>query len=248
MNNDNNKETIGILLSLCSRNMDWSIISDIDLFKFFLPSLFNTISNKYNIKLFIGYDDNDEFIINNLEQIKKRIHKISTFTELQNCNGNPCKAWNTLLKENIDKADYFYQIGTDIILKTKNWDTHFINILKKNKNVGVCSSSELSFWVGRYVENKVGILENVFFHKTHYNIFNCLYPDEFKNWFSDDYITDLYYGINKCFICPYINYLNTHRVGQQATNRYNPDLSIHNKWRDLVKRDSKKFNNIKIKK
>ena len=71
------KQTIAILLSLCSRNMKWNTLGDMDLFKIFLPHFFNTVSNKYNYKLIIGYDDDDEFIINNLDKIKKRIEIIS---------------------------------------------------------------------------------------------------------------------------------------------------------------------------
>jgi len=185
------KESIAILLSLCSRNMKWNITSDIDLFKVFLQNFFNTISNKYNYKLIIGFDDTDEFIIKNLDKIKKRIGIISKFIKLTDCENNPCKAWNTLLKESVNDADYFYQIGTDSAIETKNWDSYFVNILKKNDNIGICSGVDTVFYLDRILSLQNGICENVFFHNTHYKIFSTLFNKKFKNFFSYDYINKL---------------------------------------------------------
>jgi len=227
---------IAILLSLCSRNMKWNTIGDMDLFKIFLPNFFNTVSNKYNYKFIIGYDDDDKFIINNLDKIKKRIGIISKFIELKNCQHKPCKAWNTLLKESIDDADYFYQIGSDSAIETNNWDSYFVNILKKNNNIGICSGVDTIFYIDRILAGQNGIAENVFFHKTHYKIFNTLFHPSFKNFFSDDYITKLYYSIDKCFICPYITFKNKHRVNQQNSNRYIAD-DKNNTWQNITQKD-----------
>tara|TARA_R110000737_G_scaffold345464_1_gene374038 strand:- start:1747 stop:2475 length:729 start_codon:yes stop_codon:yes gene_type:complete len=227
---------IAILLSLCSRNMKWNTIGDMDLFKIFLPNFFNTVSNKYNYKLIIGYDDDDKFIINNLDKIKKRIGIISKFIELKDCQHKPCKAWNTLLKESIDDADYFYQIGSDSAIETNNWDSYFVSILKKNNNIGICSGVDTIFYIDRILAGQNGIAENVFFHKTHYKIFNTLFHPSFKNFFSDDYITKLYYSINKCFICPYITFKNKHRVKQQNSNRYIAD-DKNNTWQNVTQKD-----------
>tara|TARA_R110002096_G_scaffold430350_3_gene644074 strand:+ start:1284 stop:2060 length:777 start_codon:yes stop_codon:yes gene_type:complete len=240
------KENLGILLSLCSKNQNWTNVGDLDLFKVFIPSFYNTISNKYNYKFFIGYDDDDKFIIDNLDKIKKRLRNVSTITELKGCKGNPCNAWNILLKENVNNADYFYQVGTDIHLITKNWDDYFIRLLKKNNNLGICSSTEMVFWNERLCNNQNGIAENILFHKTHYNIFKTLFNPKFKNWFSDDYISQLYYSIDKCFICGFVNFRNTHRVWQQKLNRYEPDVSIQHEWKDLVNEDKKKLFNYVI--
>jgi hypothetical protein len=245
-NKRSNKITIGFLISLCSKNQNWKCVGDIDLFKNFFVGFINTYEpNKFRYRFFVGYDDNDEFIKNNLELIKKRLGHLGYFTELKGCNGNPCKAWNILLENNIDNADYFYQIGSDICLGTPNWSSYFVNILKKHNNIGICGGVDKGYWVARINYNQNGIIENGFFHKTHYKIFKTLFNKEFKSWYSDDYLARLYYNVNRCFLCPIVIYWNCNRVGQEeGADRYIPDLTIKDKWKSIADKDSIKLKEI----
>ena len=66
-------------------------------------------------------------------------------------------------------------------------------------------------------------------------MFRTLFNEKFKNFFSDDYITKLYYSIDKVFLCPYITFKNKHRVNQQKDNRYKAD--IVSDWTDITDKD-----------
>ncbi len=243
------KPTIGLLITLCSRNQNYLTLGHADIFKWLLPSLFETWElDKFNYKLFIGFDDDDKFYLEHSENLTKRLKKISTFTLLTGCQGNPCKAWNILLTKNINNADYFFQVGSDIKLISKGWSSYFVNILTKNNNVGMCGGVDKGYWYQRLLQNESGIIENGFFHKTHYEIFKTLFNEKFKTWFSDDYITRVY-GLNaKCFLCPNILFRNINRVGQSEFNdRYLPDTSIRDTWKKYANNDAEKlFNYISV--
>lgn len=226
---------IAILLSLCSKNQDWKDTRDIDLFKTFLQGFYNTITAKMNTDyiFYIGYDSNDEFIKNNLDMIKKRIHKDDILIELpaEKTNGNPCEAWNILAREGLKNKDieYFYQVGTDTMHITPSWDRYFIKILADNGNKGICGGVDKRFYLERVLRNDRGIIENAFLHRSHIIQFNGIFKEGLKNWFSDDWITTYYREKSSCFICPYIEFVNTNRVllqnqGDTSKNRYIPDV------------------------
>ena len=222
------KDTIGLLITLCSRNQKYVTLGHADIFRWLLPSFFETYEpNKFNYKFFIGYDDDDEFYIKHHNYIKKRLGNTCTITKLEGCQKNPCKAWNILLQKNIDKADYFYQIGSDISLLSNNWTSFFVSTLKKNNNIGIAGGVDKGYWYARVLANQNGIIENAFFHKTHYKIFGILFNEKLKNWFSDDYITRIYMLDNSCFLSTNILFKNMNRVGQVAyQDRYDADILI----------------------
>lgn len=226
---------IAILLSLCSKNQGWKNTGDIDLFNTFLQGFYNTICAKMNTQyiFFIGYDSNDDFIKNHIDIIKKRIHMNDVLIELpaEKTNGNPCEAWNILAREAYKNKDieYFYQVGTDIMHITPNWDKYFIKILSDNNNIGICGGVHKQYYLERTLRNDRGIIENAFLHRTHINKFNGIFKDGLKNWFSDDWITNYYRKKDCCYICPFVEFLNTNRVllsnqGDNTKNRYDPDV------------------------
>jgi len=243
------RETIGLLITLCSRNQKYITLGHADIFTWLLSSFFETYEpDKFNYKFLIGYDDDDEFYIKNHDYLKKRIGESGTITILEGCQKNPCKAWNILLQKNCDLADYFYQVGSDIKLLSKGWSSYFVNLLKKNRNVGICGGVDKQYWLARIIQNQNGIIENAFFHKTHYEIFGSIFNNEFKTWFSDDYITRIYMINECCYLSPNILFRNMNRVGQQDYNdRYDPDTKIKDKWLDIANKDSIKIFNYKKK-
>lgn len=233
--------TIGILIPLCSRKQNWSNIFDIDFFCSFLPFFYSSISNKYNYRFYLAIDENDNFLINLREDIEKCLAKEDKIIIApKTLNGNPCGIWNLLLDSAKDECEYFYQCGSDIAHITNEWDKYFINVLKKNNNLGICGGVDKNFWLERVIRNQSGILENVFFHKTHYDIFGRLFNEKFKTWFSDDYISELYRSNNLTFISSNNLYINTNRVGgHKEDNRYKPSTEMEKIWRDIAKEDSK---------
>jgi len=225
---------IAVLLSLCSRNQGWKSVDDIDFFKVFLRGFYNTISKEFNNKyiFYLGYDSDDEFIKGHLDTIKKRLHERDIIIELDAkiTSGNPCQAWNILAKEALKNEDikYFYQVGTDTLHMTPFWDKYFINIIEKNGGRGICGGVDKYYYLERTLSNKQGIIENAFLTRNHILQFDGIFPKEYKNWFSDDWITDYYKQLDMCFITPYIYFYNTNRVllqnqGDISKNRYEPD-------------------------
>lgn len=240
------KETIGILIPLCSRNQNWETILDIDFFKNFLPDFYSTISNNYNYRFYLAIDENDKFLIDNKENIEMCLHSDDTIIIApKSLNGNPYNIWNLLLENAKDDCDYFYQVGSDIQHITKLWDYHFVSILKKNNNIGFTGGVDKHFWIERLLVNENGILENVFFHKTHYKIFGRFINPKFKTWFGDDYLSQLYRPNNATFICNTILYFNSNRVGdhQKDKNRYKPSIEMQNNWKAIAKEDGKIIDN-----
>jgi hypothetical protein len=249
--------SIAILIPLCSRNQTWNNVNDIDYFNNFLPFFFQSISNKFTYKFYLGIDENDKFLMDNLDLIKKKLHsKWDTVVIMpKTLNKNPYGIWNKLLEEAVKDSDneYFYQVGSDIMHITKYWDRYFINILKKNKNIGFCGGVDKRFWYERLLLNQNGILENVFFHRTHYDIFGRFINDSFSTWFGDDYLSQIYREVDSTFICPLILYSNQNRVGDSnQKNRYEPSLDMQNKWKNIALKDSKlikefiKNNNLEL--
>ena len=232
---------IGILISLCSRKQNWENIYDIDFFNIFLPFFYGSISNKHNYKFYIGIDENDKFLMDNRENIGKCLNDDDKIIIIsKDLNKKPYQIWNKLLDYAIDECEYFYQVGSDIGHITKSWDNYFINILKQNNNLGICGGVDKRFWLERVTRNQNGILENVFFHKTHYEIFGRFMNPQFNHWFGDDYISQLYREHNSTFICSNHLYINTNRVGNQnENNRYEPKEDMRKIWLDVAKEDSK---------
>ena len=243
---------IGILIPLCSRNQKWKEIIDIDFFHDFLPHFYRTISNKHNYKFYLAIDENDEFLIKNKELIQKRLHaNDKIIIASKEYNGNPYGIWGLLLKKAIeDDNEYFYQCGSDIKHITKNWEDYFVRVLKKADNIGLTGGIDKSFWLERVLRKQNGILENVFFHKSHYEIFETFMNPKFKTWYGDDYISQLYREVERTFICPNFLYVNANRVGgHNECNRYEPSTEMESIWKLEAKKESKKITEyIKLKK
>lgn len=241
-------QTIGILIPLCSRNQKWQNVYDIDFFNNFLPYFYSTISNKFNYRFYLAIDENDKFLNENLEDIKKCLHKNDKIIKApKSYNGNPYGIWNLLLEEAKDECEYFYQCGSDIQHITKCWDNYFVNVLKKNNNIGIAGGVDKHFWLERVFRNQNGILENVFFHKTHYEIFGRFMNPKFKSWYGDDYISQIYRHNDATFISSNHIYYNSNRVGghQPDKNRYAPTTEMEATWKQIALEDSKLISEFK---
>ena len=233
--------SLAILIPLCSNKQDWKTVGNIDFFDVFLDGFLLTYSNRQKFKFYIGLDENDEFLVDNLEKMKKRCHEdlFEFFVLPKTCNGNPCHAWTLLYEEALkDKNhDYFYQCGSDIIHQTPNWDTYLINQLKKMGNKGIVGGVDFPLWMERVIRDQNGILENVMVTRDHYETFGWFFPPEVKTWFSDDMITRIYLNAEMCRICTNIHYTNSNRVGgHNEKSRYVPPEkeAIANTWRNIA--------------
>jgi hypothetical protein len=247
--------TLAILIPLCSNNQKWKSIDQTDFVEMFLNSWFVTHTVK-DTKFYLGYDENDEFFKDNIEDLKKRYPpNFFNIIELpKTCNGNPCKAWNILyeeaLKDKENQNEYFYQVGSDIFHTIKGWDQYLINVLctrnAMGDGVGIAGGVDKPFWLERVRINQNAILENCMVTRKHYEKFGWFFPPEVKNWFSDDLITRIYLNVDKAFVCPNITYINTNRViPENEENRYKSPSRVSSyiakNWLRIADKYSEKF-------
>lgn len=245
--------SIALLVSLCSKNQDWKHLEDLDFITTFLDSFILTCSNKYKYTFYLGFDDNDQFFIKNLDEMKKRFSgdrfKIISLPAKET-NGNPCKAWSILYKNAYnDGFDYFYQVGSDIRHEVKGWDHYFITLMKKNDNDCIIGGVDTPYWIERIIRNQSAIIENVFTGRKHYERFGWFFPPEVKTWYSDDMITKIYRNAQKAFVCPNIKYSNINRVGDNnEASRYVPpeNSPLAKNWHLIANKYSAQSFNLPI--
>ena len=182
---------IALLIPSTTKGKNWKNIKDSFFCKIFIPSFIKIINDKYIYKIFLGFDHSDP-LLNKIEnqQICKDLLKNDNvqieFIELNVQKGHLSKMWNILFKKAYDdNYDYFYQCGDDIEFNNSNqiFDLS-IEKLKNKNNIGVS---------GPYTINgKKTILTQSFVSRVHMDIFGFYFPEEIKNWFVDDWISEIY--------------------------------------------------------
>lgn len=178
---------IAILIPVCSRNQGWQTIEDTYIHKAALPSLHATMSSDYDYTIYIGVDDDDEFFLDHAHELP------GTIVILSGCRNAPAHAWNYLFERAIDDGhDYFFQMADDVVLETPGWTEACIDTLQTNRNCGVVGPIHLENYNGRIANGQKPVIENAFVHKTHYDIFGYFYPWEIKNYYCDNWITEVY--------------------------------------------------------
>ncbi|KAL1500163.1 hypothetical protein AB1Y20_012833 [Prymnesium parvum] len=168
------------------------------LFSVLLPSLVATIANgsRLRFEVHVGYDDDDPFWREeaNVEEARRRAaaltagRRVTLHTaELRGMRGAPCWVWSALFNRSCaGGCEYFYQLNDDIRLLSPGWAEEFVRTLRSNAylpNFGI---------VGPLDTNNPRLMTQSFTHCTHRDIFGYYYPPEFRNWYSDDWATQVY--------------------------------------------------------
>jgi hypothetical protein len=180
---------IAVLIPVCSRNQPWTVVEDSFLFQAALPSLARTQSPGYEYTYYIGIDDDDSFFLDQRHRIPG-IHVL-----LNGCQHAPATAWNQLFERALkDDHDYYFQMADDVVIETPGWTERFVDALQENGNRGVVGPCHPENYHGRLARGQQYCLENAFVHKTHWDRFGFFYPPEIKNWYCDDWITQVYSG------------------------------------------------------
>jgi hypothetical protein len=231
--NFTNTYKIGLIIPTTSKKRDYKKVEDIDFFKVFMKNFLKTYDDKYNFTIYLGYDDDDKFYLENIDDIKNHFNIITEnknvnlkMKKLSGLGGKLGKIWSKLAQDAFDdNCDYLYQIGDDVMIINSKWEDEFIKKLQSMKNIGV---------VGPYDINNSSILTQSFVHKSHLKIFKTYFPVEIINWYIDDWITKVYKPNN------------SHRIdSQKVKNMVNVRYKIVNNKKNLkkiLKRDKAKFN------
>jgi hypothetical protein len=180
---------VSILIPVCSRNQTYSSFEDTPFMKKFYPSFLSTKSHGVTYNIYIGYDDDDVFYIENIDKFKSITEHIVC---LKNCQHAPAKAWNTLAEKAHSTSNYLFQIGDDVILETPGWTEHFINRLVANNNIGVVGPCNLLNYNQRKNAGRPAVIENSFVSVKHFQIFGYFFHPSITNWYCDDWISRIY--------------------------------------------------------
>ena len=178
---------VAFLIPSTTNNRDeWKTAQDTYLWNILCESL-ERHTPDHEIKLFIGYDEDDRIYSLAEERLKFRAKfmnfKIEWFPMFHK-KGKVTMIWNSLAYEALKQEyDYLKVLGDDIRMPNDNgWLGCFINKLKKNENIGFSAG-----W-----SNNDQIPTQFLIHKTHINIFDFVYPNEIPNWGCDNWMYDIY--------------------------------------------------------
>lgn len=80
-------------------------------------------------------------------------------------------------------ADYMYQINDDVKMLTRGWEDTLIAQLRRTHNLGITGPADVGMR---------RILTQSFAHRTHVDIFDAYFAAPFRNWYSDDWLTEVY--------------------------------------------------------
>ena len=201
-------KNIGVLIPATTKNRDWTNFKETDLYEHLFNSFFKTYNKEHIYTIYLGIDVNDRFYTKheNQEEIIRFI-SVMTNTNIKfinfdrKWNGNVCHIWNELHKIAFDENnDYFVQIGSDIRFMSEGWVNSCIQKLDENDGVGVVGLTDEG---RRGMNPNDTLLTQTFVSREHMKIFNFYYPPDFKNWFIDDWISEIYELNNFKFIVPH---------------------------------------------
>lgn len=183
---------ISLLIPSTTKGRNWHNIKDTYLYNLTLKTFLLTRCKKdyYSYTVYIGHDDDDAILTNSKEQ--REIYKFNIafpdvsfeFVSMKNIKkGHLTAMWNKLFVLAYNSGnDYFYQCGDDINFKTTGWVTDSIDILEKNRNIGITGP----------INNNHRILTQTMVSRKHMDIFGFFFPEEIENWCCDDWYNYVY--------------------------------------------------------
>jgi hypothetical protein len=212
-----------------------------------LKTFLLTYDKEHEYVFYIGIDRGDRIYDSDKEKSEiKRFVSIMKNVSLEfvymddTKKGHLTRMWNILFKKAYDDGcEYFFQCGDDIYFKTRGWINDSVSVLKNHNNIGMTGP----------INNNPRILTQSFVSRKHMEFLGYYFPEEIINWFCDDWINELYKGIDYFF--PLIN----HRCDNLGGNpRYdinndenflkdfqNKKAAVYNECVELINRDIIKY-------
>ena len=145
-------------------------------------------TGKYDYHVYVGIDGDDRLTEFTKEIAALSIAGVTVEPIVIPGSHSFNMAVNHIAKVAFDEgADYFCRVNDDTEFVSGGWTSRAVQSLAALSNVGVVGP--------KCREGKTTIMTHDFVHRTHYKIFGYYYPPEFKNWCTDDWITNVYGGI-----------------------------------------------------
>ena len=209
---------IAFLIPSTSRGRDWSSLKETYLLKYTMKTFGITQDKEHTYRFYIGIDRGDPIYDKNevrvyLERLSSVLHNTSIeFIYMDGITrGHLTVMWNRLFKKAYDDGyDYFFQCGDDISFETAGWTNACIAQLESKNGYGMTGP----------MNNNSRILTQSFVSRRHMELFGFFFPEEIINWCCDDWINEVYIGINMFYP------LHTHlcvNVGGQPRYEINND-------------------------
>lgn len=189
------KRTGNTVVSICtaSRSISkWKRLGDSDLFRILMTSV-NAVTDasdfyKYDIRLYVGFDDDDDFWIKWHSDLQNAWDKMSHHPLkiiprfFKSTNAIP---WNDITRTAYNSGtDYFVRVNDDSEIVTPGWARLIVHELRLMDNIGVVCPKSL--------EGNLKICVHDAVHRTHMDLFGTYYPSSFLNWYVDNWITFVY--------------------------------------------------------
>jgi hypothetical protein len=182
-----------VIVSCIKSKESWKSINDTGLHTSLLPSIRKFLTDEewkhYRIEVLLVLDKGDSFWENtdNRLQIIRSSHDIPvSFISVVNNKAHHIPFNEACRAAYEYGADYIVRVNDDSEFVSQGWITKAIHVLASYEppNVGV---------VGPHCsQGNRKILTHDMVHRTHLDIFDDYYPDEFDNWFVDDWISNVY--------------------------------------------------------
>jgi hypothetical protein len=194
--NNSNAKPVVMIVACTKSQKEWKSRPDeAFVFKHFLPSVVSSVTpeehDKYNVQVLLAYDRGDQF----WEKAKFRDWTRRLFPQIQINIMSILKDDHTWRKNRIpfnEACQAAYEYGADYIVRV-NDDTEFD--MSGWITLGVSQLSKYEHHVGVVGPKDRGnskILTHDMVHRVHLDIFDRYYPEQFDNWWIDDWITGVY--------------------------------------------------------
>jgi len=190
-----------VVIATCTRSKgDWKSIQDTSFQQLLIPSLHRTISveeitSRFRIEILTVFDQGDSFWENSVN--RQALQSLTMIPiNFLSISKDPSRSRGRIPMNEMClaayeyQADYLIRINDDTeFIKFSNWISYGIETLRDKfipSNVGVVGPQCL--------QGNTAILTHDMVHlPTHMTIFHGnYYPDEFDNWYLDDWITHVY--------------------------------------------------------
>lgn len=193
-------QNVVFLIPSTSRNCDYKSLNDSVLINIFYESIKQFDITPY--KFIVGFDDDDEFYLKEIENLKNILPNNFYFHFYNNYDKSYSCIVNQLANTAIIQydAEFIYLTADDLYFYTLDYINVFVDYIKNNNNFGLgqpVDKTNIGFKHNNPIDQHYGICTHPFIHKNHIKYLGYLIPPKIKNWFCDNWITNVYRRFGK---------------------------------------------------
>lgn len=176
----------------------WRDLSETPLMQYAIPSIARSTSiedsKKIEHKVFVAVDSDDDFYRKKLSELNSVMAELlapkwmtHSLILLDPPSQNVVQCYNNVTRlAHADGCDYSWRITDDMQVLTRRWAASLVDAMLSFQppNVGVVAP--------RCIRGQKHIMVSDVIHSSHLQIFGSRYPEQFENWYSDNWMTQVY--------------------------------------------------------